>query len=293
MPFNPPGGPNEFYATVHVGPDAAFADEIPAFNNYMTTVSEQLKRGSTYAQLAIYAPYEDTLMEGALPEELRRPSAMYHWEMHYTRIRPELRGYRPVWISEPFLDGAEVEDGEILIGGLRLQGLLVDVTYMERSALAEIVRLARAGARVFMLREPEQPGTQRATDYAELLETLRGTATVEDVLPDRDHIMPLVDGPEVPEFWCRRDGDTYIFFFAHPAASAISYPMVYGQSRTEELINLPVRFTVDGYQSDLNLSFEPYQSLLMTMTKGEARFIDLPYRPTEPTRTGRDTPAGS
>ena len=29
MPFNGPGGRNEFYASVHVGPDAAFAAELP------------------------------------------------------------------------------------------------------------------------------------------------------------------------------------------------------------------------------------------------------------------------
>src|SRR5262249_45689558 len=35
MPFNPPGGRNEFYASVHVGPDAAFAGELRAFNRYL------------------------------------------------------------------------------------------------------------------------------------------------------------------------------------------------------------------------------------------------------------------
>ena len=32
MPFNGPAGRNEFYASVHVGPDCAFAAELPAFN---------------------------------------------------------------------------------------------------------------------------------------------------------------------------------------------------------------------------------------------------------------------
>lgn len=286
MPFNPPGGPNEFYATVHVGPDAAFADELPAFNNYMSRVSAALKRGKTHAQLAVYAPYEDTLMAGELPEELRRPSAMYHWEMHYTRLPESLRGYRPVWISEPFLDVAEVEDGEIVVGDLRLEGLLVDVAWMERSALSEVVRLARAGAHVFMPRRPAAPGTLQPADYGELLETLRGTATVFDALPDSGQIMPLVEGPAIPEFWCRRDGETYIFFFAHPASAEIRYPMTYGQSLTTEVLDRPLRLSVAGYQRDITLHFRPYESILLSMTKGQLDFMELSYRPSEPLAAG-------
>jgi len=49
MPYNPPSEVDrcEFYASVHVGPNSAFADQLPAFNGYLTTVSEILKRGQT------------------------------------------------------------------------------------------------------------------------------------------------------------------------------------------------------------------------------------------------------
>src|SRR5262249_52343974 len=47
MPFNGPGGRNEFYASVHVGPDAAFAAELPGFNAYLERVSSLLKLGRT------------------------------------------------------------------------------------------------------------------------------------------------------------------------------------------------------------------------------------------------------
>ena len=45
MPFNGPGGRNEFYASVHVGPDAAFAAELPAFNGYLERVSSAPEAG--------------------------------------------------------------------------------------------------------------------------------------------------------------------------------------------------------------------------------------------------------
>jgi len=49
MPYNPPSEVDrcEFYASVHVGPNSAFADQLPAYNGYLTMVSEILKRGQT------------------------------------------------------------------------------------------------------------------------------------------------------------------------------------------------------------------------------------------------------
>src|SRR5688572_5917254 len=103
MPYNPPGGKQEFYASVHVGPDASFAGELPAFNEYLETVSGMLRHGRPYSQLAVYLPHEDMLMRDRLPEEQRTPGAVFEWEMRQAVVPPETEGYHPPWVSETFL----------------------------------------------------------------------------------------------------------------------------------------------------------------------------------------------
>ena len=50
MPYNPADGSNQFYATVHVGPDAHFTEELPAFNAYMEKVSQGDEGGQNLHQ---------------------------------------------------------------------------------------------------------------------------------------------------------------------------------------------------------------------------------------------------
>src|SRR5207248_5356174 len=76
MPFNGPGGRNEFYASVHVGPDARFAAELPAFNAYLERVSSLLKLGRTESRLAVYLPIEDNRRLDHIPDEERTPGAV-------------------------------------------------------------------------------------------------------------------------------------------------------------------------------------------------------------------------
>ena len=67
MPYQPAGKEVEFYASVHVGPDSPFADELGNFNSYLEGVSSLLKLGKPYAGLGIYLPFEDALMLDRLP----------------------------------------------------------------------------------------------------------------------------------------------------------------------------------------------------------------------------------
>ena len=285
MPFNPPGESNEFYATVHVGPDAGFAAELPEFNAYMERVSAAMKRGTTHSQLAVYSPHEDGMMAGELPDELRRPSAAFHWEMHYARFPRELQGYRPVWVSEHFLRNATVDGGAIVIGELSVKAILIDVEYMEHTALADVARLARQGAQIFMPRVPQQPGTRHAPDYPGLIASLRREPSMMEQRPDPDTLTPMVTGPDVPEFWCRRSNKEYTFFFAHPKASEIAYPMKYGQSLTRETVRRDLEISVGGTTVETTLEFAPYMSLLCTVVDGRLEFADLAYRPSGDVRT--------
>ena len=148
MPFNGPGGRNEFYASVHVGPDAAFAAELPAFNAYLERVSSLLRLGRTESRLAVYLPNEDNRRLDRIPDAERTPGAMYRWEMRHVVVPREAEGYAPLWISAAFLGRAEVGDGRLRVG---------DCAF---SALADRRRVARR-RRPGRGRPPGRRGTPR------------------------------------------------------------------------------------------------------------------------------------
>ena len=106
MPYNPPGGSNAFFATTHVGPDSAFAAEIPALNAYLADACSWMRRGRTYAGLAVYLPVEDNRMRDRLPPALRTPAAQFYWELRQEVVPEEAEPYDPLWVSAATLEGA-------------------------------------------------------------------------------------------------------------------------------------------------------------------------------------------
>ncbi len=284
MPYNPPGGRNEFYATVHVGPDAPFAGELPAFNAYLEQLSRALKAGKTDARIAAYLPLEDAWMLDRLPVEQRKPSALYHWEMQTVHPPQELKGYRPLWISTPFLQQARLCDGEMLAGEARFKGLFIDVDWLDAAALVEILRLARQGLPVCLARPPRQPGHIPSPGYAGLLAEL---TSLENVGAEATRVFsvipPLVSGPTLPDFWCKATGRDHLFFFAHPKAQRLHYPMRYGEAAMTGQVRVPVAIHLDAAAVDHELVFDPYQSILLRVTgAGQIETLDSHFLPSIP-----------
>ena len=217
MPFNPPGGTNEFYASVHVGPDACFAQELPAFNRYLETVSTVLKLGHSYSDLALYLPNEDHWMLGRIPRDQRTPGANHLWEMRHVVIPAETEGFHPLWISYRFLKQATCAGGRMHLGDVSFSTLYVDCEWVDHQSLLEILRLARAGLSVVVKQQPQQPGKVKHVDYRSMVDELLDLPNVTDRL-SQTGITPLVAGRDLPWFWARvSEYFTYIFF-AHPKA---------------------------------------------------------------------------
>ena len=91
MPYSGADCQHEFYASVHVGPDCAFVDELPAFNAYLEHVCGRMQSGRTVSELAVYLPNEDMWMLDLMPLELRTPGAAYWWEMRHVLVLQETR----------------------------------------------------------------------------------------------------------------------------------------------------------------------------------------------------------
>jgi hypothetical protein len=283
MPYQTPSEANRFYASVHVGPDSSFADQIPAFNAYMTEVCATMKRGVTRGEVAVYMPLEDAWMQHELPPELQKPSARYHWEMHYARVPRSLKGYRPLWVSLPFLKAAEFRDGRLRCGEASYAALYVNVEWLDHEALAEIMRLARQGAPVCLAQRPRQPGRVKSDRYTQDVLALM---TMGNVSTDFGAVVSqprLVRGPLLPDFWCRQDEGTHYFFFANPKARRLRYPLTYGQSYTDQTIDRPIEFNLNGRRLPYTLRFAPYQSLLLAVTPdGHVESIDTASAYTPP-----------
>ncbi|MBI4882165.1 MAG: hypothetical protein HY812_21265 [Planctomycetes bacterium] len=275
MPYNPPGGQNEFYASVHVGQDGALAPELLAFNRYLRQVSELMRRGKPWTDLAVYLPLEDAWMQDRLPEEQRRPSAEYHWEMQYQRFPAETVGYRPTWVSAAFLPAARCEGGALWIGEARFSALYVDVEWLDALALRHVLALAREGLPLCLKRTPSRPGHGEAKSYEEDLAALLALPNVKSRLAEVVAHPPLLEGADLPEFTCRVEGEQLVLFLAHPLSRTIGYPLRYGQSFAEAPQTVRLTLHHRGRSTPLVLTFEPYQSLCLQVAE-DGSVTELP-----------------
>ena len=279
---------NRFYASVHVGPDSAFASELPAFNGYMEKVCAAMKLGRPYSDVAVYLPIEDQWMKGELPSEQQKPSAKYHWELHYLRPPAELFGRQPLWVSLPFLKRARFEDGRLRFGEAEFSLLYVDCEWLDGEGLSQVLRLAQAGLPVCLKRIPKRPGRaadkRTAREYQQTSDVLTRLNNVSSDFGNLSQEPPLVSGRDAPDFWCRAVDDELLFFFGHPASRGLTYPLKYGQAALAGSIKRDVRFNLGGSASafELPLEFEPCQSLLLRVTKtGRVEQLDIGYAPPE------------
>jgi hypothetical protein len=279
MPYSPRGAGNRFYATVHVGPHGGFAPELPAFNAYMTKVCGLMKQGRPYTDVAVYLPIEDQWMKGELPPDLQKPSAKYHWELHYLRPPAELAGHQPLWVSAHFLKDPTYEDGLLICGEAEFGSLYVNCEWLDAEALREVLRLAEAGLPVCLKRLPARPGRAVAGND----DALSRLTMLSNVNHDWQRVgrrPSLVSGVDAPDFWARVvDGDLLVFF-GHPASRGLTYPMRYGRSAEAGAVEREVVLPWAGRQRSLRLVFRPHQSLLLRVSdNGAAGFVDIEYHP--------------
>lgn len=285
MPYNPynaANGQNEFYAFIHVGPDAELAPSLPAFNAYLEKVSALLKLGQTYTNLAIYLPNEDNWMLDRIPQAERTPGANHRWEMRHVVVPTETEGYHPLWISAPLLQKAEWREGKASIGERgehSFNGLYVDCQWLSTHALAEILRLAQDGMPLILKRTPQQPGHIKQPNYEPMLTNLLALPNVFSTL-EESPLLPLLQAPHLPWYWARQTDKRLIIFFAHPDTRQIRYPMSYGQAQQQKSYTYDLQLRIGEDVKPLRLVFPPAQSLCISVdSEGTVEQIDIEYLP--------------
>ena len=278
MPFNPEGEHNEFYASVHVGPDSGFVDELAGFNKYIDEISEIMTKGKTYSNIAVYLPLEDNWMRNKLPLEYDRPSAFYYWELQYQRLPEELRGYQPLWISMEMLPEAEIAGGKLICRNAEYNELYVDVEWLDEDSLDDILRLAGKGLRVCLKKTPKKPGHIQTESYFQKLEKLSKMVNVTNII----YFKPVIEGEDLPEFWIRHTNSEAYIFIAHPKSKDLKYPMTYGQSYTEKTIVKKIKINLFDKIFEKELQFEPYKSICLKISKTGIEEIKNSFKPKIP-----------
>ena len=274
---------NWFYTTCQVSTrdeDNLSGEELTKFNRYMTTVSDYMRSGRNYSDVAVYIPMEDAWMGGPYPKEVtdKMAWALGEYEMRYI-VTPEfLKGRQPLWVNGHFLSSAEYSQEGLRCGDALFQSLYIDVDHMDYSSLKSILRLAGQGLPVCVAKRPVEPGKVKHADYDSLLDQLMALPTVSSeqaVIPGK----PLVEGTDIPDFWCREDGGKMYLFFANPMTSTVSYPMEYANAFNDKGSLRKVTINHHGRSDIVDLKFNPIESVLIEATSKGVRQIPLDYIP--------------
>ena len=285
MPFNRVGDTSNFFYTtcqVSTSPLNNLSGEpLRQFNEYMTTVSGYMRRGKTCSQVAVYMPLEDSWRKGAYPDSIRKkmPWALGEYELRYIATPEELKGMAPLWINGHFLDKASFCNGHLTAGGAQFEALYSEVEYMDYNSLKIILRLAKSGLPVCMAAEPKEPGIVHHDDYGSLLSQLMALPNVV-TNAQQLNVTALLEGDNLPDFWCRKDGDTFYYFFANPYSKTIHYPLPYNYAFGDHGTSRTVTFKHHGKSETTTLTFNPMESLLIEVTRRGIKQIKLNYIPT-------------
>ena len=285
MPYNPIGSDTiEFFATTYFGPGGSLTPELPAFNSYMEKVSGIMQKGKTYSDVAVYIPYEDGVMKGAYPPERRRVWVWGEYEMRYIFTPEEVEGYHPLWINRHFLEKSNFNNGKLSVGDAEFSTLYVDVKYMDIRALSRILELAKDGLPICLKSNPIQPGKDKSPAFAEMLAELSALENVSNDFQKIINHAPLLQGENLPDYWCRVAADgTHYLFLAQKLSKGLKYPVYSGQSFMDKSDFEELTINVNGKNIQQKFEFKPYQSLMLKISpEGKIEFMDINFVPKDP-----------
>ena len=185
-------------------------------------------------------------------------------------------------MNNKVLTESRLVNNRLLYGEHDFSALVIDVEYLDIASLRQVVRLAESGLPILISRTPKQPGKNKSAEYAELLNKL---STLSNVSSDPKQVLcesPLIAGENLPEFWCREDGEDLYVFFANPAAKKLKYPLRYKQAFEDKGTVCPITIYTSVGPKPYTLNFAPNQSLLLKINAdGSIENVDIHFEAKE------------
>jgi hypothetical protein len=273
-PYSTADRPNRFYATVHVGPDGKLDESLSSFNRYLSGIGRFLSLGKTYSRMAVYFPLEDQWMRGELPEEMQKPSSRYYWELQEAHVADELLPWRPLWFSGKWLKDLRFDGTSLNCGSQSFGVFYSDAQWMPLEHLERLDALAEQGAPILFSRLPQEPGFKKHPRYASLRDRIGARARI-----DLSEVTPVLASDVPLDYWCRRDGDDYYLFIAHPAVRRLRYPLPYAYHVQVDEIVVQAVFHSNERKYPIELAFPKARSLLCRIQcgSGAVSFIDTAF----------------
>lgn len=269
-----------FYATTHIGDNSTLAPEIAPFNKYLETASGYMKKGSTYSDIAVYLPTEDAWTAGVMPKEKQLIWTWGYYEMRYVYFPEELDGYNPTWINREFLEKSSFANGILKVGNANYKALYIKAEYLDYKAIKRILKLGEAGLTIILKNDPKEPGAVSHPDYSNLVGQLKKLKNVTTEIPK--NLSPFITGSKAPRHWCRIDDESLYIFFPNPKADRLKFPLEFGQALETENKTLNVKLNYAKKIYNLELVFEPYQSLMYKIEHEKIEKINIEFIPKAP-----------
>lgn len=229
-----------FYASVHIAPDGSLAPAMSELNSMTEKLCSAMRRGKPGSDIAVYLPLEDRWMAHRLDEAQLRPSAEYHWELHYEVFPEFLKGYQPMWVSGFQLhESLQIHsDGTFLAGNAHFSALVLSgISWVSQRGAEVLLRLADGGIPIFTDTVPRtaggDPNTSRNQQLDRKLEkNLLPSSNISECFPLQTVKPWVVCSHGDPLFRVRNEPWRNTYLFAPPEARDIHYPMEYRQSHS-------------------------------------------------------------
>ena len=105
--------------------------------------------------------------------------------------------------------------------------------------------------------------------------------SLENVSADPTKVLaqkPLIEGENLPDFWCRKDGEELYIFVANPAVKNLKYPLRYGQAFEDEGSQRDITINTKAGTQSMKLTFKPNESIMLKVAAdGKVEQIDLGF----------------
>ncbi|MEW2922587.1 glycosyl hydrolase [Muricauda sp. ANG21] len=277
--YNPVGSDSiSFYATSHVGKKGALSKHLAPFNDYMGKISRLMRKGNTYTDIAVYLPKEDSWMAGFYPDSLQMPWSWGQYEQRYLKYPEELKGYHPLWINGGFMEKARLVENKLALGNNLFNALVIDADFLDIDNLKIIFDKAVKGLPIFIKHQPKQAGMVKDVAFTEMLQQMLSLPNVVDNFKELNIPKPIIEGESIPEFWIKKEMDTYHIFFANPKTKELKYPLDYDMGLALEKYDYPITININGKSITTNLTFSDGESLLLKVDdNGVLSTLDISY----------------